>query len=98
MMTWTASSFPSTGQYHVYHTYKENRTILSIRSSGVSYEGNTQTSKYTYTSRPLNSTNIEFEIRDITLEDAGYYNGGMSAEAAWSSGGTVLIISGKWFY
>lgn len=94
-MTWTASSFPSTGQYYVYHTYKENRTILSIRSSGVSYEGNTQTSKYTYTSRPFNSTNIEFEIRDITLEDAGYYNGGKSAEAAWSSGGTVLIISGK---
>lgn len=82
-MTWTASSFSSVGQYHVYHTCKENRTILSISSSGVNFGDKTQTSKCAYTSRPFNSTNIEFEIRDITLEDAGYYNGGMSAEAAW---------------
>lgn len=57
-MTWTASSFPSTGQYHVYHTYNENRTILSIRSNGVSYEGNTQTNTHTPPDRliPLTSS------------------------------------------
>lgn len=96
-MRWTASSFPSTGQYLIYHTYKENRTILSISSSGVNYGEETQTSKYAYTSIPFNSTNIVFDIKDITLEDAGYYNGGMSADAAWSGGGVVLIVSGKIF-
>lgn len=95
IMRWTASSFPSAGQYHVYHTYKENRTILSISSSGVNYGEDTQTTKYAYTSRPFDSTNIEFEIRNITLEDAGYYNGGMSADAGWSGGGVVLIVSAK---
>lgn len=95
IMRWTASSFPSARQYHVYHTYKENRTILSISSSGVNYGEDTQTTKYAYTSRPFDSTNIEFEIRNITLEDAGYYNGGMSADAGWSGGGVVLIVSGK---
>uniref|UniRef100_A0A8W8J2A4 Ig-like domain-containing protein n=1 Tax=Magallana gigas TaxID=29159 RepID=A0A8W8J2A4_MAGGI len=94
-MRWTAASFPSTGQYHVYHTYKENRTILSVSSSGVNFGDKTQTSKYAYTSRPFNSTNIVFEIRDITLNDAGYYNGGMSADAAWAGGGVVLIVSAK---
>nr|XP_034331254.1 uncharacterized protein LOC117690733 isoform X2 [Crassostrea gigas] len=94
-ISWTAAYFPFSGQYYVYHTYKENRTILSISSSGVNYGEDTQTSKYAYTSRPFNSTNIVFEIRDITLDDAGYYNGGMSADAAWSGGGVVLIVSGK---
>uniref|UniRef100_A0A8W8LT85 Ig-like domain-containing protein n=1 Tax=Magallana gigas TaxID=29159 RepID=A0A8W8LT85_MAGGI len=36
-----------------------------------------------------------FEIRYITLDDAGYYNGGMTAEAAWSGGGVVLIVYNK---
>ncbi|XP_052710528.1 uncharacterized protein LOC128184926 isoform X2 [Crassostrea angulata] len=94
-ISWTAAYFPFSGQYYVYHTYKENRTILSISSSGVNYGEDTQTSKYAYTSRPFNSTNIVFEIRDITLDDAGYYNGGLSADAAWSGGGVVLIVSGK---
>uniref|UniRef100_A0A8W8J2B0 Ig-like domain-containing protein n=1 Tax=Magallana gigas TaxID=29159 RepID=A0A8W8J2B0_MAGGI len=95
IIRWTASSFPSTGQYLIYHRYKENRTILSINSSGVNYGEDTQTTKYAYTSRPFSSTNIVFEIRDITLDDAGYYNGGLSADAAWAGGGVVLIVSAK---
>lgn len=94
-ISWTAAYFPSSGHYHVYHTYKENRTIFSISSSGVNYGGVAQSTKYTYNSRPFNSTNIVFEIRDITLYDAGYYNGGMFANAAGSGGGVVLIVSGK---
>ena len=34
-------------------------------------------------------------IRDITLDDAGYYAGGPKAENAWSGGGVVLIVLGE---
>uniref|UniRef100_A0A8W8P3Z9 Uncharacterized protein n=1 Tax=Magallana gigas TaxID=29159 RepID=A0A8W8P3Z9_MAGGI len=94
-LSWTVPFFPLSGQYNAYHTYRENRTILSVRSSGVSYEGKNQSTKYTYLTRPFGSTNIMFEIRDITLDDAGYYNGGTTAEAAWSGGGVVLIVHNK---
>uniref|UniRef100_A0A8W8P403 Ig-like domain-containing protein n=1 Tax=Magallana gigas TaxID=29159 RepID=A0A8W8P403_MAGGI len=91
-LLWTAPFFPAI-QYNVYHTYRENKTIFSISSNGVSYGGNNQSTKYTYLSRPYNSTNITFAIRDITLDDAGYYNGGTSSEDA--GGGVVLIVSDK---
>lgn len=35
-----------------------------------------------------------FEIENITLDDAGYYNGGRLDEAARSAEGAVLIVSG----
>uniref|UniRef100_A0A8W8MZ96 Ig-like domain-containing protein n=1 Tax=Magallana gigas TaxID=29159 RepID=A0A8W8MZ96_MAGGI len=94
-LSWNASFFPLAGQYNVYHTYSENRTIFSVRSNGVSYGGNDQSTKYTYLTRPYNSINIMFAIRDITLDDAGYYRGGSWAGAAWSGGGVVLIVSDK---
>nr|XP_034322741.1 uncharacterized protein LOC109617562 isoform X2 [Crassostrea gigas] len=94
-LSWTAPFFPVAGLYIVYHTYRENRTVFRIESSGVSYGGYNQSSKYTYLTRPCNSTNIMFEIRDITLDDAGYYNGGSNDEAAWSGGGVVLIVHNK---
>ncbi|XP_052692710.1 uncharacterized protein LOC128170988 isoform X2 [Crassostrea angulata] len=94
-LSWTAAYFPAAGQYHVYHTYRENRTIFSISRSGVSYGGDTVSTKFTYLTRPFVSTNIMFEIRDITLDDAGYYNGGMSGEASWSGGGVVLVVHNK---
>lgn len=94
-VSWTASFFPASGQYNVYHTFRENRTIISIGSSEVSYGVGTVSKKYAYLTRPFNSTNIMFEIRDITLGDAGYYNGGISSDAAWSGGGVVLIVKGK---
>lgn len=94
-MSWTEAFFPRAGQYNVYQTYRENRTIFRISSSGVSYVGKTQSAKYTYITRPFDSLNIMFEITEITLDDAGYYKGGVTEEAAWSGGGVVLIVSGK---
>nr|XP_011418983.2 uncharacterized protein LOC105322142 [Crassostrea gigas] len=34
-------------------------------------------------------------IRNTTLEDSGYYAGGVSSEAAWMEGGVVLIVLDK---
>lgn len=36
-----------------------------------------------------------FEIKDITLDDAGYHNGGTTTEAAWWGGDVVLIVHSK---
>lgn len=97
-ITWIANFFPSSGQYNVYHTYQVNRSIFTISSSGEHYnEIDRQTPKYQYLTRPLDSTNIAFMIRNTTLEDSGYYAGGVSSEAAWMEGGVVLIVLGKSF-
>ena len=55
----------------------------------------TQNKKYKYLSQPLYSTNITFMIRDITLDDAGYYASGTWFGAAWSGGGVVLTVLGE---
>nr|XP_022306466.1 uncharacterized protein LOC111112893 [Crassostrea virginica] len=90
-ISWTAPFFPRAGAYTVYHTGNVNRSIIVVTSSGSTFD---QT-KYEYQSRPFDSTNINFTIKDVSRTDAGYYNGGLSPEAAWSGGGVVLIVHDK---
>ncbi|XP_078330709.1 neural cell adhesion molecule 2-like [Crassostrea virginica] len=90
-ISWTAPFFPRAGDYTIYHTGNVNRSIISVDSSGATLDE----TKYEYQSRPFNSTNIVFNIMNITREDAGYYNGGTKADAAWSGGGVVLIVHDK---
>ena len=92
-ISWTAPFFPRAGSYYIYHTNEENNTILIIVVT--SDKVTTENRKYEYLSQPLNSTNITFMIRDITLDDAGYYAGGTEAAGAWSGGGVVLIVLGE---
>lgn len=97
-ISWTAAFFPITGQYNVYHTYKVNKTIFQLQNEGILYGGHNVSNKYRYITRPYNSVNISFEIRDTTVDDAGYYAGGPTADSAWSGGEVVLIVSGKLFF
>nr|XP_022305637.1 uncharacterized protein LOC111112440 isoform X2 [Crassostrea virginica] len=90
-ISWTAPFFPQAGVYTIYHQNKANRSIIQVTSNTVT----TQNSKYEYLSQPFNSTNITFMLRNITLDDAGYYAGGIGTEAAWSGGGVVLIVLGN---
>nr|XP_022305650.1 uncharacterized protein LOC111112446 isoform X3 [Crassostrea virginica] len=92
-ISWTAPFFPKSGNYEIYHT-KANKSekIIRIDSKGFIV---TNQSKYTYKSLPYNSTNISFEIKDITLNDAGYYVAGSQTDTALSGGGVVLIVLGK---
>nr|XP_022310242.1 uncharacterized protein LOC111115704 isoform X1 [Crassostrea virginica] len=92
-ISWTAPFFPQAGTYYMYHTNEQNKSIpiISVTSNKVT----TENKKYEYLSQPLNSTNITFMIRDITLDDAGYYAGGTWVGASWSGGGVVLIVLGK---
>ena len=92
-ISWTAPYFPRAGHYNIYHTNEQNKRIpiISVTSNKVT----TQNKNYEYLSQPLYSTNITFMIRDITLDDAGYYAGGYKAEDAWSGSGVVLIVLGE---
>ena len=90
-ISWTAPFFPRAGHYNIYHTNKENISIIQVTFNNVT----TRNSKYEYLSQPLNSTNITFMIRNITLDDAGYYAGGIAPASAWSGGGVVLIVLGE---
>ena len=92
-ISWTTPFFPRAGAYNIYHTNDENKSIPIVRVT--SNKVTTEYRKYDYLSQPLNSTNITFMIRYITLDDAGYYAGGTKAEDAWSGDGMVLIVLGE---
>lgn len=93
ILSWVAPFFPSADGYHIYHTDKtsNNKEILTIKSD----TGPQSSTNYEYHSRPYNSTNITFGIKNVTLEDAGYYNGGTQSDKATSCGGVVLIVYGE---
>lgn len=92
-LKWKESCFPKANGLNVYHMYKNDEIIINVRSNGVSSK---QLTKYIYLSNPLISDNVEFEIRNITLNDAGYYNSGSTLADAQSVDGVVLIVYGMY--
>lgn len=94
-LSWTASFFPMSGIYNVYHSTK-TEAIFQISSSGVRFGGSKNSTKYTYITRPYTSSNISFEIENVTMADAGYYNGGVQRTEAGIGGGVVLIVLGNY--
>lgn len=94
---WKAPYFPIIGEYKVFHIYEKNNIIIRVNKDEVFYQGNGQSStKYTYLSKPLDSIDISLEIRNITLNDAGYYNSGSTLAQAQSGGGVVVIVYGTY--
>lgn len=51
--------------------------------------------KYIYFMRLFNFIDIKFEVRDIILEDVGYYNDGVMVEVVYGEGGVVFIVLSK---
>lgn len=94
-ITWETSSILASGVFHVYHknvnnTVNEllNWTILNISKEHPIEESNV--SSYAYKT-------VNLEIRNVTPEDAGYYQGGPSTSAVMSGGGAILIVLGMIF-
>lgn len=89
-ITWETSSIPVSGGFDVYYKNVNNTinklfnwTILNIRrESNIS----------SYDSKIVN-----LEIRNVTPEDAGYYQGGPSTSDVMSGGGAILIVLGMIF-
>lgn len=94
ILSWVAPFFPAT-QYVIYNT---NNTCTTENILVVDGKNGQKASKlkYNYLTEPYNSTNITFEIKNVTLGDAGYYNGGAQKDHATSCGGVVLIVYGKY--
>lgn len=78
-LSWDVSYFPL-GGYQIYHTVKNSNVILTVNHNGPRESD----IKYQYLTRPYNSTNVMFEIKDVTLDDAGYYSGGETLDKARS--------------
>lgn len=90
-LSWVAPFFPIAREYTVYHKDNTTKGILKIDGK----DGPRESDKYKYLTKPYNSTNIRLEVKDVTLGDAGYFNGGVDENAATSGGGVVLIVYGE---
>ncbi|XP_052715016.1 uncharacterized protein LOC128188166 [Crassostrea angulata] len=90
-LSWVAPYFPIAKGYTVYHKDNTTKEILKIDGK----DGPGESDKYKYLTKPYNSTNIMLEVKDVTLGDAGYFNGGADEKAATSGGGVVLIVYDK---
>lgn len=93
-ITWETSSIPVSGGFDVYYKNVNNTinklfnwTLLNIR------EHPTEESNIS----SYDSKIVNLEIRNVTPEDAGYYQGGPSTSAVMSGGGAILIVLGMIF-
>ncbi|XP_062588799.1 pregnancy-specific beta-1-glycoprotein 2-like [Saccostrea cucullata] len=90
----TINALPASGIYGIFHSARNGlySKIIHINGRRVLV----QTEKYMYHSRPSNSTDIIFEVRNITLADAGHYVVGLTKSLALSEGeDAVLVVNGK---
>ncbi|XP_062589249.1 uncharacterized protein LOC134250901 [Saccostrea cucullata] len=90
IISWNIAAFPKTGVYAIFHSEIQilavdiHRKISTIDSQ-----------KYTYLSKPINSKNIIFQIRNITQHDEGIYTGGTSSAIAAKGNRIHAIVYGK---
>lgn len=95
ILSWVAPFFPEI-KYNLYHTNNTCTTQKKLDVDGRNGQSTSSKLKYNYLTKPYNSINITFEIKNVTLGDAGYYNGGAQQDAATSCGGVVLIVYGEY--
>lgn len=95
ILSWVAPFFPE-AQYVIYHTNNTCTTQNKLQVDGRNGQSTSSKLKYNYLTKPYNSINITFEIKNVTLGDAGYYNGGPQEDDATSCGGVVLIVYGEY--
>ncbi|XP_056002518.1 uncharacterized protein LOC125663395 isoform X1 [Ostrea edulis] len=92
-LTFAADFIPNSGEYDIYHFYDgTSNRIIRVTSNN---ESSMNYSKYAYHTRPNTSTNITFEVKNITLMDAGYYGFRTTGIADRSGQGVVLVVKGK---
>ncbi|XP_062605647.1 hemicentin-1-like [Saccostrea cucullata] len=92
-ISWTAEYFPRSGDYKIFHAYIGRPQII-MTVTNTTYKTDFKM-KYLYHAKP-GSANVLFEVRNISVEDAGYYVGsGSESKAFLSAKGVVLVVSGK---
>lgn len=82
--------------FHIYHTLGETRAIIQIEKSKVKYEEKENISKYVVHKDPNTSTCINVEIKNITLDDAGFYSVEKTDDESSLDRGFFLVVTGKY--
>lgn len=95
ILSWVAPFFPLINKYDIYHTNNKCTTQKILTVDGQNGQSTSSKLRYNYLTKPYKSTNITFEIKNVTLGDAGYYHGGKQMDDATSCGGVVLIVYGE---
>lgn len=90
-VTLEASKFLAGGN-NIYHKNIRNKIIQ--KGSNIRKEQPTDDRNL---SIPYYSNIVMLEIRNVSPEDAGYYNSGWSTNAAMLGGGAILIVLGMIF-
>ncbi|XP_052696276.1 uncharacterized protein LOC128174890 [Crassostrea angulata] len=81
--------------FHIYHTLGETRAIIQIEKSKVKYEETENKSKYAVNKDPNTSTCINVEIKNITLDDAGFYSVEKTDDESSLDRGFFLVVTAK---
>nr|XP_022331776.1 uncharacterized protein LOC111129612 [Crassostrea virginica] len=94
-LNWTIPFFPSSILYSIFKhsgSDKWEREIIRVEDNKVTP---INMEKYNYTSKPLNSTLIVFNVHNLTHSDAGVYAGGISSFDAARKRGVLLVVADK---
>lgn len=94
-ITWETSSIPVSGGFDVYHKNVNNTINKLVNWTIPNKRRERPTEESNISSYDSNIVNLE--IRNVTPEDAGYYQGGPSTSAVMSGGGAILIVLGMIF-
>ena len=95
-LNWTIPFFPSSKLYSIFKhsgSDKNESEIIRLEDNKVTP---INMEKYNYTSKPLNSTLIVFNVHSLTPSDAGVYSGGISSFDAARKRGVLLVVAGAY--
>lgn len=77
--------------YYIYYIVKNSIVIFIVNYNEV-WELDI---KYKYFMRFYNLINVMFEIKNVILDDVGYYSGGEMLDKVRLCGGVVFIVNGE---
>lgn len=82
--------------FNIHHTLVKSRPIIQIEKYEVQYKEKNNWSKYVVFREPNTSTSFNLEIKNITLDDAGFYSVGTKEDDSSFDRGIFLVVKGNY--
>lgn len=82
--------------FNIHHTFGKSRPIIQIEKDEVQYKEKNNWSKYVVFREPNTSTSFTLEIKNITLDDAGFYSVGTTEDNSSLDRGFFLVVKGNY--
>lgn len=82
--------------FNIHHTFGKSRSIIQIEKDEVQYKEKNNWSKYVVFREPNTSTSFTLEIKNITLDDAGFYSIGRTEDNSSLDRGFFLVVKGNY--